>query len=122
LHTICIVFKSVSANANSSIHDNFEGDSIATNDTNVADVIHISDLHLTKYDLQTTSTDAEISIIFKSLNANANSSIHYNFQFDSKGTNVNDLHLTKQDLHTISTDSGISIVSNHSMQMQMQIL
>jgi hypothetical protein len=56
------------------------------------------------------STGTGISIVFKQLSANANSSIRCIVEFDSNVIDINDVHLEKQHFHTISTDAGISIV------------
>jgi hypothetical protein len=60
-----------------------------------------------KQDLHTASTDAGISIVFKPVPRNAESSIRCNFEFHSNVTDVSDLHTEKQYLHTTSTDAGI---------------
>jgi hypothetical protein len=75
-------------------------------DSNVTDV---SDVHPEKHDLHATSTDAGISIVFKRLAANADSSIRCNFEFDSIVTDVSDSHQEKQNLHTTSTDAGPAV-------------
>jgi hypothetical protein len=78
-----IVFKSLSANEDSSIHCNFEFDS------NVTDV---SNVHLSKQNSRTTSTDAGISIVLKAHPSNADASIRCNFEFDSNVTNASNVH------------------------------
>jgi hypothetical protein len=50
-------------------------------------------VQLQKQDLHTTSTEAGISMVLKSLSANADSSIRGNFEFDSNVTVVSDLQL-----------------------------
>jgi hypothetical protein len=48
--------------------------------------------------------------VFKQLDANADSSIRCNFEFDSNVIDVSELQPEKQDLQTTSTDAGIAIV------------
>jgi hypothetical protein len=79
---IWMVFKPHSRNADSSIRCSFEFDS------NVTDV---SDVHLSKQDLHTTSTDEGIWIVLKRLPENADSSIRCNFEFDSNVIDVSEL-------------------------------
>jgi hypothetical protein len=61
---------------------------------------------LAKQDLQSTSTDVGIRIVFKVLASNALSSICCNFEEDSNVTDASDLQLAKQDLQSTSTDDG----------------
>jgi hypothetical protein len=73
-------------------------------DSNVTDA---SDVQLEKQDLHTTSTYAGILIIFKPLDANADSSIRCNLEFDSKATDPSDLQWEKQVLANLEIDDEI---------------
>jgi hypothetical protein len=62
-----------------------------------SNVTIVSDLHLEKQDLHSTSTDAGTSIVVKSLPVNVYSSIRCNFESDSNVIDVSDMQLDKQD-------------------------
>jgi hypothetical protein len=59
-------------------------------DSNVTDA---RDLQFKEQEMHTTSTDAGLSMVFTSLPRNLDSSIRYDFEFDSNVTVVSDVHL-----------------------------
>jgi hypothetical protein len=59
----------------------------------VSNVTDVSDWLLEKQELNTTSTDVGISIVFKSLSANVDSSIRCNLEFDSNIIDITDVQL-----------------------------
>jgi hypothetical protein len=89
----------------------FRCDSTHESWLSASNVTDVKNLPYIEQNWHTISTDIGISNVYKSLYANANSSIHCNFEFHSNVIDISDLYLKKQNLHTTSTNAGIWIVS-----------